>query len=718
VTIPIAHTYIVEQGMSDPHPLTPQHITIPLQYFPKERHKILSTLNRALEWSNQRPGEKAFKDLWKWYELSRKTLSTAWHHVPPDTWKLLWKVFSRDLIENSHQMAHIKKLGMDMNAAGVQLESSQKLLHIEAQFVEGDHKDAIRQWESARTAFTFDPSTAREYWTLGVRMLANDNQPERAQDAIDTLINGLDGESDPRVLVSIIRSWLASSDGAAVQRAWALYVRLKYLLGPKIEMGDYDAIIGNFFEAKQADLALAVFRDMMITGEPSAYHQDSISIYKRTLKVVGDLRSFNLHPAETSWTSSKAFTCLPRKHQNKYFFGSWIKKLIGDGEVDAAAQVVELMSRRGIIPDSKYMNGIIGAWLRSGNSKNHQKAEELAWKMIDARLEFVKSRDEFCLKSPVRAIGSTEKPDCIRLMNPRISTLATIETFCILINYYLRRRRGDRVQDICLAIKAAKIRPNTSFLNDLLSIGTIQHRTQWVWNAYVQLVQREGVSPDQETFAILWQIMREHVNPKLKKFVEYPSPRELFAEMAKWPPSIKRGVVSREVYEMIIECFLVADDQIGTTVALRSMQHLFDIYPTMETSRNIILQLAVSGTRYTPKPLPRQMDRGRDTQSRAAKLTDTLRSLTKKRTEILRKKGVEFESMDDTTKLEELVLLLCDLLRFAAKSSIVHPNTQQYREGLAKEDSSTQQLTESAAYEMGVLEYLPLFSLGLDDRHR
>lgn len=605
-------------------------------------------------------------------------------------------------------MAHIKKLGMDMNAAGLQLESPQHLLYIEAQFVEGDRKDSIRRWEAARTALTYNPSTARDYWTLGIRMLANDNQPERAQDATETLINGLEGESDPRVLIPIIRSWLSSGDSSAVQRAWALYVRLKFLLGSKIEMKDYDAIIGNFLEAQQDDLALRIFTDMMITGDPCAYHQDSIAVYKRILKEVGDLRSFNLSTVEVSWTSHEPFTRLPRRYRNKYFFGSWIKKLIGDGEVDAAARVANLMSRRGIIPDSKYMNGIVGAWFRSGSSLNYQKAEELAWKMIDARLEFVQSREQFALESPLRAIGSLEKPDFIQLINPRIFSLATIETFCILVNYYLRRRRGDRVQDICLAIKAAKIQPNTAFLNDLLSIGTIQNRRQWVWNAYIQLVQRENVSPDHDTFANLWQIMKEHVNPRSRKSVGFPLPRELFAEMVKWPPSAKRGVISREIYEMIIECFLITDDQVGTAVALRAMQYLFSIYPTKDTSQNIILQLAASGTRHTLKPLPRTLDRGRDTQSRAAKLIAALRDLKEKRAAALRKKGVEFDDIDDASKSEELVLLLCGLLQFATNSTIVHPNTQGYIDGLAEEHSSIPRLIELAAKEMGVFQCVPL----------
>lgn len=680
-------------------------VTIPMERYPEDRLKNISKLNQSIQnFVKQQYNAAHIKDLWKWYTHCRNNLSAAWEAVPSSAWKVLWEAFSRICPENPNRMAHIRRLLADMKLAGVQLDKPQSLLYIEALFLEGKIKGAISQWESDQTALAYDPSTARNYWELGVRMLANDDQPDRAQQATDILISGI-GNTDYRVLIPIIRSWLKSHDPAAVQRAWATYVRLKFLLGSEMEMKDYDAVAGAFLAAQQTDLALAVFRDMMLSADPGLGDCDSVAVYKRTLRLNEDLRSFKLAPEELSWRSQEAFTALPRNKQNKYFYGSWIKKLIGDGEVDWAAQVAGLMYQRGILPDPRYMNGIIGAWLRSGAAANHRKAEDLAWKMIAARLEFVRSRDQFGLVSPLRPMRTTEKKAFDRPSSfSQITTSATIETFCILINFYQRRRRGDRVQEICAAIKAAKIKPNTSFLNDMILVGAMQNRKQWTWNAYIQLVSEDGVAPDHDTFTILWQMMKDHVEGKPRS--DFPSPRVLFAETARWPQTGKLGTLSREAYELILECFVLADDQIGTSIALRAMQHLFGLYPTDETIANMVLQLAKTGHRKVVRQFPRRQERAADLKSRMSRITEAADAVKEQRMKALLARGIDLENMDDTTRSEEAITILSDLLRFAARSRIVHPLDG----GMAEEPSETnsvQELEQQAAEEMGVPQCAP-----------
>jgi hypothetical protein len=414
-----------------------------------------------------------------------------------------------------------------------------------------------------------------------------------------------------------------------------------------------------------------------------------------------DLRSFKLTPAETSWTSHEAFTTLPREKQNKYFYGSWIKKLIGDGEVDWAAQVAVLMYQRGIVPDPRHVNGIIGAWLRSGTTLNQRKAEDLAWKMIGARNDFVRAREQYGLERPLRATGTSEKKAFDRPSTfLQIPTLATIETFCILIRYYQRRRRGDRVQEICTAIKAAKIKPNASFLNDLLLVGAMQNRKQWAWSAYNQFVNIEGVQPDQDTFSVLWQMMRDYQHKAAN--IEFPSPRTLFVEMAKWLPLVKKDALSREVYGLVLNCFLLADDQIGTLVALRTMQRLFNMYPSEDTVRNIVVELAETGHRKVERQLPRRQERAKDMQSRVSRVTEALRVFKERRAEALLKKGVTYENMDDVTRSEEVIRLLSDLLLFAVRSGVVHPN------GEPEGDMNTlHQAIKLVEEEMGVPQCAP-----------
>lgn len=608
-------------------------------------------------------------------------------------------------------MAHVKQLAEDMKAAGVQLDRPQTLLYLKALLYEGKYEKALSQWESAQTFLSCYPSTASKYWELGVRILANDNQPERAEEATDLLINGT-GESDPRALISIIRSWLKSPDQAAVQRAWAIYIRLKYLLASKMEMRDYDDVAGIFLEAQQTDFALAVFRDMMLSEDPKSYERDSVAIYRRTLKLYGDLRSFKLAPAELSWKSYDPFTALPPEKRNKYFYGSWIKKLIGDGKADWAAQVAGSMYQRDIIPDPKYMNGIIGAWLRSGTAADKQKAEDLAWKLIAARLDFVRMRDQFGLQGPLRPENTFEKKAFDRPSKfSKVSTVATIETFCILMNFYQRRRRGDRAQEICTAIRAAKIKPNTSFLNDLILVGANRNRKQWTWNVYNQLVREDGAAPDHDTFTVLWQMMKDHVKGKPKP--GFPSPRILFAEMVRWPQARKQGTLSQEAYELVLDCFLMADDQIGTAIALRAMQHLFDLYPNEKTVTNMILQLAQTGHRKLLSQLPRRQERAKDIKGRMSLVTEAANGLKEQRVKALMERGIELENMDATTRSEEGILLLSNLLIVAARSRVVHPLDGGIPDWQSK-TISVQELAKLAAEEMGVPQCTPAASSASD----
>jgi hypothetical protein len=685
-------------------------VEIPIEELPEERRLHIPKLNQAIQTFALQPSNYTnVQYLWKRYTHCKANLILARELVPPTAWKLLWEAFSTPRPENKNRMAHVKQLAEDMKAAGVKLDRPQVLLYLKALFYEGDYKKALSQWEAEQTFLSCYPSTASKYWELGVRMLANDKQSERAQEATDLLINGT-GESDPRVLIPIIGSWLKSPDQAAVQRAWATYIRLKHLLASKMEMKDYDDITGIFFGAQQTDLALAVFRDMMTSEDPKSYERDSVAIYRRTLNLHGDLRSFKLAPAELTWKSYDPFTALPPEKRNKYFFGCWIKKLIGDGQINWAAQVAEWMYRRNIIPDPKYINGIIGAWLRSGMAVDKQKAEDLAWKLIAARLDFVRRRDQFGLQSPLQVDANFERKAFDRPSKfAKITTLATIETFCILMNFYQGRRRRDRAQELYKAIKAAKIKPNTAFLNDFILIGANQNQKQWTWDTYHQLVREDDVAPDHDTFTVLWQIMMDHVKGRPKS--DFPMPRILFAEMVRWPQNRKQGALSQEAYELIIDCFLRADDQIGTAIALRAMQHLFDLYPNEETVTNVIMQLAQTG--HHKVFLPRRQERDKDIKSRMSRVTEAANQLKEQRAKALLEKGIKFENMDATTRSEEVIMLLSNLLLVASSSTVVHPVDGRTLDG-ETEMSSVQELAQMAAEEMGVPQCAPVAFSAID----
>jgi len=320
--------------------------------------------------------------------------------------------------------------------------------------------------------------------------------------------------------------------------------------------------------------------------------------------------------------------------------------------------------------------------------------------MIAARLEFVKQRDQrYELEAPLRVeLFDGDKKGFIRPLGMRTESLATLETFSVLIDHYEELKKRDRVQELMIALRAAKISPSTSFLNGLLGLGARTHRKAWTWSAYVQMVHYQGVVPNLETFVLLWRRMQTHVDPLLNKTKEgFPSCRALFAEMVKWTPQVQASGFPRELYEQIVLCFGIADDHMGTAIALQAMKSLFGLYPDEDTVRNIVVNLAKAGSRSVGGFVRRrQYNINANTQRQIENYAKILKTLRNQRVQELRKDGVEFDTLDDDNKSRESLQLLCRLMLFIAESRLPSENGDQLGH------SNIYEVAEAVADEMGV----------------
>jgi pentatricopeptide repeat protein len=449
-------------------------------------------------------------------------------------------------------MAHINYLGGDMLEVGIPLQVPQQLLYIEACFLEGDRSIAIGMWEEARESMGNDKNVLRDYWKIGIQMFCQDGQVERALQAAGAFLSNTDEATDFRILMPIIKAYLDRDTDAGKQRAWALYIRLRVILGSEMNMDDYDAITSIFLTADQPDLALGAFKDMMLTGNKAAAEQDSTALYRKATGIKGGLDLVTIDRGELKWEDSHTLATLPSEFNNKYFFGKWIKKLIGEEELDAAKKVLDLMIDRGICPDAKHMNGLIGALYRTGTVRNQTLAEDIAWKMIAARIQFVQQRDlQSQLNEPLRAVKVGGKKGQKTLF---LTPNATMETFSILIQQYRRRQKQDRLVDLFGTLKRAQIAPNTFFMNQLIMVDTKSHQSQWAWDTYLSLTQTHGVYPDFDTFEFLWHLMKKTADPVSKGSQKpFATCRALFAEMVKWASDlITKGKMSPELYDEII----------------------------------------------------------------------------------------------------------------------------------------------------------------------
>ena len=688
------------------HTLSESDVIIPRSGLPREGQAYISRLNEALEKAMDHTG-KHRKELWRWYSLSRKTLATRYGQVPAATWNLLWEEFSVESLDNPDRMAHIRTLAADMEAANMPLKAVQNLLYIEALFIDNHQAQALARWESARPSLTLVPSTSASYWALGVRMLAGAKQPAKSQEAADMLLNNLSASSEARALIPLIRAWTEFNDKAAIQIAWAIYVRFKFWMGDKMEMDDYDKVSAIFLDAGHADLALAVFRDMMLTGDPQSKQYDSMTLHQRLTGIKAqNLKSFVLAPSETTWRSSEHLSLLPAKFRNKYFFGSWIKKLVGESEIDYAAAVIELMSTKSIRPSATFLNGIIGAWFRSGTKGNIEKGETMAWKMIAARLEFVRQRSasqSFKFEGPIRAEMTEGKDAWERPSSYKVAAQATLETFTVLIEHYAAHGQNGRVQELLTTLKSSQIRPTTPFVNSLLELGTAIHNRPWVWSIYERFCQQEGVAATQYTFAVLWKNMKDHVDPVVNRNkAGFPSPRILFGEMAK-SSTWEKETLARDLYDQIVLCFGLSDDQVGTAVALRSMQRSFGVMPNEATVRSVVLQLAKVAVTNVKGYRTRRLNLNKDTQRRIGEIGVVMKHLKEARVKQLEEEGIDVAGMSAEEQSEESLKLLISLLKYTVERRMLADQNLRALAGVGGVDY----LAREAGREMGVDGRLP-----------
>ncbi|KAL2065096.1 hypothetical protein VTL71DRAFT_4236 [Oculimacula yallundae] len=645
---------------------------------------------RAIVGASNKADKSHLLNVWKAYSLCRHALMSFTHVVPRKTWMKLWNIFQVEGSHNLDRWARLKTLGDDMVKAGVKLDHGMRLMHFEATFIEGNQSQAISSWEGS--------SIRREsqYWELGARMLAQHGDPDRALKAATMCLQQGEEPASYRLLIPIIRAYLQQNTKPSIKLAWAVYIRMRMSAGQNMTMEDYDVVTSSFIDANQSDLALGVFMDMMLTGQPSAVSEDSTYQYRTATGTDDDLTSLNITSHELDWQSPRALTKIPARMNNRFFLGKWLKKLIGDGDLDAAKKVIDLMNDRRIQPSAIQMNGLIGAWFREGSEKNRALAEEMAWKMIKARTDLVNQRlaarrthlDP--LLRPVKSMDLTS----FRTLAP--SPPATIETFCVLLSQYRRRQKADRMSDLFESFEKSRIPPNTQFMNELLLTNRRAHDKDSALETYQTATEEHGITPDFDTYLVLWGLLKREVEPmrgpnRPSSSERYHRCRNLFADMMSKLQKPQNRRFPSNLHTLIIQTFSFAQDLPGTAVALRALQRRFKAHPNQETARVVVLQLARLGLKYELGLETFRLDTNPAiTQARVASVANILQQLKDQREVVLSQQGISLAELKGKALMEEAVVVLLDLLRFAE------------RQVTSEEGDSTAQTSKQVAISMGV----------------
>ncbi|KAG0153102.1 hypothetical protein PDIDSM_2061 [Penicillium digitatum] len=665
-----------EDGVRSRRRLTARRFAVAKRAGVESHPHAIKFKNSLRQLQGKMSDERARQDLWKWYRRCKQTIPEFLTLMPERTLEIIWDAqaigesdqatrsthFLRQELATSQILFYITTL----HESG---SNSQILFYITTLHESGSTNLALEQWEAYQAELSQKKEDLEEYWKLGVRLFAADNNPQRAQDiALAFLAN--DRTRQPRVLIPVITAWGRLPGKEAEVKAWALYLQLKTLLGADMNMEDYDQISIALLTAGRLDTAVAIFKDMMVTGKDPA--NDSTALYKAALGLAGNLHASSINENEVNKVSLSALKVLPRQFQNRFFYASWMKKLIGMGEVDSAALVIELMYERCVKPDSKHLNGIIAGWLRDGNTSARDKAERLGWAMIQKRIDIMWRRYQPAENTPQLRVSS-EETQSVRMPQfmQREVPPASIETFSILLLHYTRRGDDDMVKYLAKCLGDAHIKPNSYFINHLLYAELRKQDVKNLWTKFQTM--STTVRPDVETYACLWDCAKLQYDRGRTAFdAGFPSARQLYANMMSWYSRLSpraqqktQAQIPRALFEQIVRCFCLSKDLSGTLVVLHSMHSAFGFAPDETTARMIVLQIArLAGVPAdTPKRRLRRLSSTPRSKENIGQVSRLLELLGDRKAEYLRLQGLSLEQLDPREMEQYQLEIMASLLR-------------------------------------------------------
>ncbi|KAJ5876080.1 uncharacterized protein N7529_001664 [Penicillium soppii] len=661
-------------------------------------HPYALKFNNSLrQFQEKMSDERSRQDLWKWYRRCKQTVPDFLTIMPERALEALWNTQAIGESDQALRSTHLQILVQDAKSLGQELTTPQILFYIASLHDASATSLALEQWEAYQAELSQKKEDLEEYWKLGVRLFAADNNPQRAQDiALAFLAN--DRTRQPRVLIPVIIAWGRLAGKEAEVKAWALYLQLKIFLGSEMTMEDYDQVSIGLLTAGRLDTAVAIFKDMMVTGQDPA--NDSTALYKAALGLAGNLHASSIDEHAVNKVSLSALKVLPRRFQNRFFYASWMKKLIGMGEVDSAALVIELMYERGVKPDSKHLNGLIAGWLREGNKLARDKAERLAWAMIQHRIDAVWKRFQPTEISPKLQVTHEAESRMPRFMQRDVPP-ASIETFSILLLHYTRRGDDDMVKYLVKCLGDAQIRPNSYFMNHLLFAELRKQNVRALWSKYQNM--SVAIRPDLETYACLWDCAKIQFDRGRTAFdIGFPSARQLYANMMSWysklSPANQKATqeqMSKNLYDQIVRCFCLSKDVSGTLVAIHSMRSVFGFAPDETTVRMIVLQVArLAGVPAdTPKRRLRRLSSTPRSKENIGQVTRLLKLLSDRKAESLRVQGLSIEQLDPDEMKQYQMEIMASLLRVVlSKTDDLDPAQIEGKLEVAAKEMLSQQI--------------------------
>lgn len=509
-------------------------------------------------------------------------------------WDIIWATQAVKTFSNRNRATHLERLYEDMRSLGLSFTANQRTDYLEALYLNGKEAKAIEEWEadhSESQVGSLSDENAKHLHT-GVRLHALAGNADRARRLLEDLF-GLFPEPDRTIMMLVFRAHTSSKMEKHHDIAKDLYFQIKKHLGVTIGFRDYHSCFVGFLEARMLNPAKDVFQDMVENGFLAT--SNSRPDVEDTLKELHLLYRLGTDIETMTSIALHAIECLPPSYHSHLYF-DWMKLTVVKKSPEAATQVLNMMYQYGSAPETVHFNLFLHAMIRTKESPNVLKAENIGWRMIDEAHKASASN------------GSLQSSDP---QAPRKLPAADVTTFALIMHHHAKNLQWEHVDYLTRQLNETSIAPNHTIMNVLMDNKIRKGAYVDAWAIYKQLTNSSKgsatahVFPNGASIRQLWKMLRLALGDhSTRSDPNLPSPRDLLKETLDWwtlcwrRPDASRfrmglaGSDSGAISALMLHCFSYTQDLPGSLIALHVLRHHFSIYPTEKVAHILQRQMA------------------------------------------------------------------------------------------------------------------------------
>lgn len=534
--------------------------------------------------------------IWRAYTLAKATDGRLLQRLPKRAWYLLWKALCIQGPDSRRRRARLNQLNFDMHHVDESMSVARRACILEM-FNTGKQEAALQEWQVYR-------NTEPEYLEMGAELQAMAGNLEESRDIMEELYR-LYPTWDTRVMMKVFRAHTSATSAQHHREACAIYSRMRERKGGEVTIEDYDAWSVGFLEARSLSNAKQVFVDMIRDGNVDV-GDSTESIHRILVRLHMLYRLSNDISSMTSIVLT-AISVLPPAYHGR-IFGDWMKAAVVYKAPEAAAQILDMMIQKKVIPLTYHFNMLLRVLIRSNESPHVLKAENIAWRMVDEA-----RKSSFTTPPPSTSPADSIRADMLDgskpLENFEGTPKADVNTFALLMQHHAKSLQWEHVDYLSRQLKALSFAPNATIMNVVVDIKIRQGAYAKAWSIYKSFTNpapgETGVYPDGASLRMMWKSLRFALGDSTTRDdPNLPSPRELLKETIEWRALLKgrhdidrfrKGLASDDheaITTLILHCFSYTKDLSGGLVALYVLRDKFGILPTPKAKDILIRQMA------------------------------------------------------------------------------------------------------------------------------